>query len=74
MMKFFGFEIKINEDVFFSRFVKEVAPREACEKFACEGEFRLGTFGYHAIEEWLTPEECRQIRAQYEAGNNSSQA
>jgi hypothetical protein len=73
-MKFLGIDIKINEDVFFSCFVKEVAPREVCEKFACETEFRLGTFGYHAIDEWLTAEECKQIKEQYQGKDKGKPA
>jgi hypothetical protein len=67
-MKFLFWKVKLNEDVFFSRFVKNVAPREVNAKFACETEFRLGTLGAHAIDEWLTKEECGKIRNQY---NNS---
>lgn len=64
-MKFLFWQVKLNEDLFFSRFVKNVAPREVNTKFACETEFTLGTFGAHAIDEWLTPDECEQIRNQY---------
>jgi hypothetical protein len=65
-MKFLFWKVKLNEDVFFSRFVKNVAPREVNAKFACETEFRLGTLGAHAIDEWLTKAECEQIRRQYD--------
>lgn len=57
------------EDVYFSNHVKQVggnlAPREACSKFSCETIFQLGTLGAHAIDKYLSPEECIQIRAQY---------
>ncbi|MDX2001690.1 MAG: hypothetical protein SFW35_04630 [Chitinophagales bacterium] len=65
MKKFLGFDVKINEDVFFSRYVEKVAPKEVNQRFSCETEFRLGTFGYHAIDEWLSEEECQRIRTQY---------
>lgn len=68
-MRFLFWKVKLNEDMFFSRYVKNVAPREVNEKFACETVFKLGTMGCHAIDEWLTPEQCEQIREQY---NNTS--
>lgn len=64
-MKFLFYNVKVNEDVFFSYYLKDVAPKEVCEKFACETKFTLGTLGTHAIDEWLTPEQCEQIREQY---------
>lgn len=67
-MKLLFWKVKLNEDVFFSRFVKNVAPRDVAAKFACETEFRLGTLGAHAIDEWLTKEECESIRTQYNNG------
>lgn len=54
-----------NEDVYYSNFIEGVAPREVCEKFSCETIFKLGTLGYHAIDKWLTEEECSQIKTQY---------
>jgi hypothetical protein len=58
-----------NEDVYFSNRIESaggrLAPREVCEKFACEAIFKLGTLGYHAIEKWLTAEQCNQIKSQY---------
>lgn len=60
-----------NEDVFFCNHMKsngryKLAPRNVCEYFSVETIFRLGTLGYHAIENWLTPEQCDQIRNQYQ--------
>lgn len=58
-----------NEDVYFCNALKflnkNIAPREVCEKFSCESIFKLGTLGYHAIDKWLLPEECEQIKNQY---------
>lgn len=58
-----------NEDVYFCNGLKflemNLAPREVCEKFSCETIFKLGTFGYHAIEKYLTTEQCEQIKNQY---------
>jgi hypothetical protein len=60
-----------NEDVYFSdilakSFEYRLAPREHCEKFAVETIFQLGTFGGHAIDKWLSLEECVKIRKQYD--------
>src|SRR5690606_36900340 len=58
---------KGNEDVFFSNVLHEypnigqLAPREACMKFGVEAVFALGTFGIHAIDKYLTKEQCNQI-------------
>jgi len=54
-----------NEDIFFSNHCENVSPREVSEMFSCETIFKLGTQGYHAIEKWLTPEQCEQIKTQY---------
>jgi hypothetical protein len=55
-----------NEDVYFSRFLQNVAPVEVCEKFACETVYKLGTIGYHAIDKHLTPEQAHRILTQYD--------
>ena len=54
-----------NEDVFFSHHLKNVAPYEVCSKFSVETEFKLGTVGYHAIDKYLSEDECKQIKTQY---------
>lgn len=58
-----------NEDIYFSNALKtlgkNLAPREACEQFSCEAIFKLGTLGYHAIDKWLSPDQCEQIKNQY---------
>lgn len=60
------------EDVYFSNHIEKVggklAPREVCSEFSCETIFKLGTLGTHAIDKYLTPEECKQIRNQYKNG------
>ena len=57
------------EDVWFCNIMFQqnmnLAPREVCESFAVETIFRLGTFGFHAIENWLSKEQCNLIRNQY---------
>ena len=55
-----------NEDVYFSRFLANVAPRHVCVQFACETEYMLGTFGYHAINKYLSAEQCDRILKQYQ--------
>lgn len=59
-----------NEDVFFSNILQisdkyKLAPREVCREFSVETIYELRTFGAHAIDKYLTPEECKQIREQY---------
>lgn len=60
-----------NEDVFFCNLMRlqhigKLAPRGICQQFACESIFQLGALGYHAIDSYLTPEQCEQIRNQYQ--------
>jgi hypothetical protein len=54
-----------NEDVYYSHFLPlvggKVAPREVCQRFACETEFYLNTLGYHAIEKHLPPDQVDKI-------------
>lgn len=61
---------KGNEDVWFSnqmkRFNGKLAPRDICAQFSVESIFKLGTLGYHAIDAHLSPEQCEQIRKQYQ--------
>lgn len=54
------------EDVFFSHSLPNVAPYEVCSKFGVETEFKLDTCTYHAIDKWLSADECHQIRGQYQ--------
>lgn len=57
---------KGNEDVFFSNFLQgKLAPRAECLKFSCETIFQLGTIGIHAIDKYLSPDECKTILSQY---------
>ena len=66
----YSFSIR-NEDVLFCDImhvdkIGKLAPREVCKKFACEAIFEYGTIGYHAIDKWLTKEQCNLIKNQYE--------
>lgn len=58
-----------NEDMYFCNGLKQLGGNlptfEVANKFSCETYFTLGTLGYHAIEKWLTPEQCEQIKNQY---------
>lgn len=54
------------EDIFFSKLLPNVAPYEVCKRFSTETEFNLGTFGAHAINKYLTREQCNLIRNQYD--------
>lgn len=55
-----------NEDIYFSNHIEKVggrlAPREICSKFSCETIFKLGTFGVHKIDAYLTQSQCKEIR------------
>ncbi len=56
------------EDVYYSNNLGErgkLAPRNECEKFACETIFKLGTFGCHAIKNYMNHEQIEQIENQY---------
>jgi len=59
------------EDVWFCNIMQrgnyKLAPRSICEKFSCETIFKLGTFGCHAIESYLTPDEVNKIYNQYKS-------
>lgn len=58
-----------NEDIYFCNNMHEMgmnlAPGEECAKFSVEAVFAIGTLGYHGIDNWLTGEQCEQIRGQY---------
>jgi hypothetical protein len=67
-----GMSVHGNEDVYFCNKMKEangcnglLAPREVCSQFSVESIYKLGTFGYHAIDKWLTPTQCNNILNQY---------
>lgn len=66
-------ENDMNEDIYFAWGCNvlnlKLAPIEIANKFSCETQFHLGTIGYHAIDKWLTEEQCKQIKTQYESIN-----
>lgn len=54
------------EDVYFCNHMKgKLAPRRVCEKFSVETIFQLDTLGYHAIENYLSKQQCDEIKNQY---------
>jgi hypothetical protein len=57
------------EDVVFCQWLKDsnyrIAPFEICSKFSAENIFKLGTFGWHRIHEYLSKQECDLILNQY---------
>ena len=53
------------EDVYFSNHMSNVAPRSECKKFSCETIFELGTFAIHAIKNYMTNDQIKQIENQY---------
>ena len=56
------------EDVWFCNVMYgkyDLAPRAVCEKFSVETIYRLGTFGYHNIQGYLSRHEVDNIMYQY---------
>ncbi|MCH7827572.1 MAG: hypothetical protein IIC75_06335 [Bacteroidetes bacterium] len=56
------------EDVFLSNHLEKygkLAPRSECKKFSCETIFELGTFAYHAIQNYMSHGQIEQIENQY---------
>lgn len=61
----------MGEDLFFTRKMVEtgygkLAPYEVAQKFAVESIFYPGTLGAHAIDKWLSKEQCNELRKQYD--------
>lgn len=58
-----------NEDMHFCNQLKKLGgnlpTKEVAQKFSVETIFNLGSFGYHAINKYLSPEQCNQILTQY---------
>lgn len=71
IISYTGYDQRVcgNEDVYFCNYMKalrrNLAPREVCEKFSVESIFKLGTWGYHAIEKHFSKQLCNQIKTQY---------
>lgn len=56
-----------NEDVYFCNILHntteyKLADRMTCSEFACETIYQPSTFGAHAIDKWLTKEQCNTLR------------
>lgn len=56
-----------NEDVYFSNLLNisdkyKLADRQTCSEFSCETIYQPGTFGAHAIDKYLTSEQCKKLR------------
>jgi hypothetical protein len=64
----FSPQIHINEDIFFSSIMANLfnMPTSAkAAEFSVETMYKLGSLGCHAIDKWLTPEQCEMILNQY---------
>lgn len=65
----FPYDPQRNEDWYFCLFMKEVGgilpPAILPNPFSMELEFKLGSIGCHAIDKYLTIDQCEQIRNQY---------
>jgi len=64
----FDKHIDHHEDFYFSKYVDRfgnLAPKNICEKFSLEGIFKLGTLGYHQIEQFLSEDEIDSVMTQY---------
>lgn len=59
-----------NEDMYFCNGLKQLNGNlptfEVAKSFSCETIFNLGSLGYHAIDKYLTNEQIKQIKTQYE--------
>ncbi len=59
----------MNEDIFFCRSLAKLGAnlptKEVASKFSVESVFSLGSMAMHAIDKWLTPDQCSQILNQY---------
>ena len=59
----------MNEDVWFckqmQRLGRNLPTKEVAQSFSVETIYGLGSLGVHAIDKWLTPEQCELILNQY---------
>lgn len=59
-----------NEDIYFCNILREIdgliPDREEAAKFSVETIFSLGSLGYHACDKYLTPQQVKQIKTQYD--------
>jgi hypothetical protein len=56
------------EDTYFCKNIAKfgkLAPPHVADLFSCETIYKLGTIGYHAIDKFLTKEQCKLIRSYY---------
>lgn len=65
----FHYSPYLPEDTFFPVGCRMLGYRlatvQAAMTFSCEIHYLLGTFGYHAIDRYLTPDQVRTIKTQY---------
>lgn len=58
-----------NEDLYFCRGAEvlnlKLPTFDKAKQFSCETIFNYGSLGFHAIEKYLTPDECHKIKNQY---------
>lgn len=59
-----------NEDIYFSHRIESVggrlAPIEIAKVFSVESIFGFGSVAIHGIDKWISKEECKKIRNQYQ--------
>lgn len=59
-----------NEDIYFCHVLQEIGGslpgKEVASKFSVETIFNLGSLGYHACDKYLTVEQVKQIKTQYD--------
>lgn len=67
---YMGESVHGNEDVYFCNRLAwigaNIPDKEKAMEFSVETIFGLGSLGYHAIDKYLTEEQCKQIRRQYD--------
>ena len=58
-----------NEDIYFCKQLQKLGfnlpTKEVAQKFSVETVYGLGSLGYHAMDKYLTPQQCETIKNQY---------
>lgn len=65
----YDYNLHGNEDIYFCRGIEKIGgnlpTKEGAQSFSVESVFSLGSLGCHAIDKYLTPEQCELILNQY---------
>lgn len=65
----YNYQIHGNEDMYFCNLLRKLGgnlpTKEVAQKFSVETIFNLGSLGYHAMDKYLSKQECEIILNQY---------